>query len=377
LIKVVLDALSLTEGDSGAKTRILELYTRIAAFADIDLTVLTHREAQITEPFERAGATVISYSTGAPAMVRGMKYLNRPAAFADKPGNFHIYAAETLPLPFLSHIPVVATIHDLRFLRKDLSSLARRLFSKLFLRNNLSRAKRLVVVSKAAFDQLAAYFPTFNKDLIVVAPNSGPPMAHTARRRRSSVLRRLGVKPPYILYIGHLEKRKNLKLLVKGFAAFCIKNRVPDNISLVLAGKAVKGYRASILEEKREGMDLHLLGRITEEEKAILLGSALTSVQPSIVEGFGMGVLESVVQGVATACSDIPAHREVAGKGAIYFSPDSVEEIAEALFKTAFNAETRARLVEEGKKRASCFSWNSSADIIAGLYRSILSESSE
>ena len=79
-------------------------------------------------------------------------------------------------------------------------------------------------------------------------------------------------------------------------------------------------------------------------------------------EGFGIPVIEAMAAELPVACSDIPVLREVAGDGAIFFDPLSVDRIAEAVMRVLSDAALRNQLVDRGRIRAEGFTWRAAAE---------------
>jgi len=84
-------------------------------------------------------------------------------------------------------------------------------------------------------------------------------------------------------------------------------------------------------------------------------------VMPSLIEGFGIPVLEAMERGLPVACSTAPSLPEVAGDAARYFDPEDEGEIAEAITELIRDSGLRERLVAAGYERARRFSWEATA----------------
>ena len=97
-------------------------------------------------------------------------------------------------------------------------------------------------------------------------------------------------------------------------------------------------------------------------------------VFPSLYEGFGLPVLEAQRAGTAVACSSVASLPEVAGDGAEFFDPLSVDEIAQALLRCLRDPARRAALVEHGHKNVARFSWAQTAAATLGCYRQVGTE---
>jgi glycosyltransferase involved in cell wall biosynthesis len=163
------------------------------------------------------------------------------------------------------------------------------------------------------------------------------------------------LKSPYILFVGSLEPRKNLKILLE---AWQLGNF--DGATLAVVGASGHLFRRLQFDSKPAGVCL--LGRVEDEVLPALYSGAAGFVYPSIYEGFGLPPLEAIACGCPVAVSDIPAHREVFGQTAMYFDPFIPEDICtklECLLRLA--DAPRASLTDRGRQRAGLYNWQSAA----------------
>jgi glycosyltransferase involved in cell wall biosynthesis len=169
-------------------------------------------------------------------------------------------------------------------------------------------------------------------------------------------------KRPYFLFIGRLEKRKNIASLIKAFGLLR-KERLFQPL-LVLAGKP--GFGFSEIEKEIAALgslkkDILLLDYVDEEEKSYLLRQAKALVFPSLYEGFGIPILEAMSAETPVITSNFGAMQETAGKAALLVNPFKPLEIAGAMSKILHMPKLAEDLKKEGKKRAQMFSWQKTA----------------
>jgi glycosyltransferase involved in cell wall biosynthesis len=103
-----------------------------------------------------------------------------------------------------------------------------------------------------------------------------------------------------------------------------------------------------------------------------LLHGARALVFPSLIEGFGLPVIEAMASGCPVLASDIPVLREVCGDAALYAEPTSADQIAQAMQALASSAELRQTHRERGLERAREFSWRRCAEQTWEVYRALL-----
>ena len=176
------------------------------------------------------------------------------------------------------------------------------------------------------------------------------------------VLERYGLKRPYFLYVGRLEKKKNSSLLVEAFAKAKYLNKDIKE-KLVLVGEASFGYDELkyIINEYHLNEEVVMPGWVKEEDMPYVFSGATAFVFPSRHEGFGIPVLQAMNCGVPVVVSNILVLHEVVGRAGLFFDHNSKEDLAEALNKIATDQELRKSLIAEGMKRAKDFSWEKCA----------------
>lgn len=187
-----------------------------------------------------------------------------------------------------------------------------------------------------------------------------------------AVRRRYGIPGSYVLFVGGIEPRKNLELLVRAFASSDARH-----LSLVLAGGPVRWFPQALerLEATIELLPPGVRGRIvctgyvSERDKHALLSGATVLAYPSLYEGFGFPVLEGFAAGIPVLTSDVSSLPEVAGDAAVLVDPGDVEAIATALSELVADDDLRAVLSAAGVARAARFTWEATARATAAVLR--------
>ncbi len=156
----------------------------------------------------------------------------------------------------------------------------------------------------------------------------------------------------YILFVGNIEPKKNIKQLIRAFAY------IKKGYKL-----AIVGHKAWMSDSQLVGLKSYLkkkeyvmLDYVTEEELAMLYGNAFCMVFPSLYEGFGLPVLEAMQNNCPVICSDRSSLPEVAGDAALYVDPYKFTDIRDQLETLINNPELRQDMIEKGKKRVEFFS---------------------
>jgi glycosyltransferase involved in cell wall biosynthesis len=175
---------------------------------------------------------------------------------------------------------------------------------------------------------------------------------------------RLQIPDPYVLFVGRLESKKNILVLVDAFKRHKASRGVGDPLHLVLAGLPGEGFDAigKAIAESGCADFIHITGYISEADKVALLSGALAYVQPSFYEGFGLPPLEAMACGAPVISSNAASLPEVVGEGnALFFDPLDPEALRSHLEIVLDQADVRARLREAGLAWAPRFRWDKTA----------------
>jgi glycosyltransferase involved in cell wall biosynthesis len=262
--------------------------------------------------------------------------------------------------PGWGHFRRVVTIHDLIYralpeVHPGLRSLGMRVLVPLAAR----RSDRVIADSEATRADIVRFLRTPEPKIDVVPLGIG--MSRTCTPMAEAELRgRLGAGGrPLVLSVSAKLPHKNLGRLL-GALATIEGGRRP---LLVLPGYSTP-YEAELRQRASDlGVidDVRFLGWISTEELEGLYAAAACVVLPSLIEGFGLPVLEAMARGRPVACSNRGALAEVAGDAALGFDPESETAIAGAITGLLEDPAMCARLSAAGTRRAALFSWERTA----------------
>jgi glycosyltransferase involved in cell wall biosynthesis len=180
----------------------------------------------------------------------------------------------------------------------------------------------------------------------------------------------------YILYVGTLQRRKNLVRLVEAYAHLLEQHDIPHK--LVLAGSKGWGYEEVYAAVERSGVAdrIKLLGYVPDEDLPGLYSGADLFIYPSLYEGFGLPVLEAMACGTPVAVSSTSSLPEVAGDAGCYFDPYNVAEIAQAIGHVLTNSDYKDELRQKGLSQVQYFTWRETARQTLSIYRDLINKRS-
>jgi len=272
----------------------------------------------------------------------------------------------TMPLR-VGH-PVVVTIHDATFFTQpDQHTAVKGTFFRSATRTALRRAARVMVPSKATRDELVRVLDADSTKIDVAYHGVDPEIFHVPTEAdKARVAARLGIRGPYVAFLGVLEPRKNVPNLIRGWASAVHWRDDPP--ALVLAGGS--GWDDEV-DAAIADVPPHLRvvrpGYLRFADLPGYLGGATVVAFPSHGEGFGLPVLEAM----ACAAPVLTTHRlslpEVGGDAVAYTEPGA-EEIAAALSGLLDDAARRQQLASAALARAREFTWASSAEAHLASY---------
>src|SRR5262249_46513300 len=253
--------------------------------------------------------------------------------------------------------PLVVTAHDAApLLYPETYPRRGRRFHAQGLAAAAKRADLVITVSHSAADELVTY-AAIPRDRIRVVPNGVD--RELADDATVGAVRReyeLG-DTPYVFWVGSLEPRKNVGLLVEAFARWAAHTDLPH--LLVLAGPAgwVEDQAYVLAPARRLGSRVRTIGRVGDPALSALYRGADLFAFPSRHEGFGIPVLEAMAQETPVLAADIPALREVGSGAAVLRSPDDPEAWVAALDNLLHDDAEQSRLSKAGRERAQGYSW--------------------
>jgi glycosyltransferase involved in cell wall biosynthesis len=258
---------------------------------------------------------------------------------------------------------LVVTVHDLAFRRlphtlhhETLDDLERLLLP------TLAAADAIIAVSQATADDLRELLGVGERRIHVI--HEGVDTAFAAPGGALPA----GLPERFLLFVSTLEPRKNILGLLAGFER-AVADGYPGD--LVLVGRwgwrtevARRAFASSPVRDR-----IHRIDRLDRPALNAVMRRAEALLFPSLLEGFGLPVLEAMACGLPVITSDRSSLPEVAGEAALYVDPDDPASIATAIGRLAGEPALRERFAEAGRRRAARFSWESAAAATASVLR--------
>ena len=259
--------------------------------------------------------------------------------------------------------PIVTTIHDLTPIKFPQAFEKEAIVS---FKRNLHWAKRqaafIIVDSKATEKDLIKEGFDKGKIKVVYLGVSKKFKQIKDKKEIEKIKKKYGIKGDYILSVGTLEPRKNIGRVIKSFSQLATRNS-----QLVLVGKQGWGNQSKSQISNLKSQ-ITFTGFVPDNDLPALYSGAKVFVYPSLYEGFGLPVLESMACGCPVITSNISSLPEIAGNAALLINPKNTKEIKKAMEKLLTNEKLRKKLIRKGLTQAKKFSWNKTTHQTLEIY---------
>jgi glycosyltransferase involved in cell wall biosynthesis len=280
-------------------------------------------------------------------------------------------------LPMFAPCVTVATLHDAIDMLEDRSWAdyfnPRSILSRFYLWETRIRSDCIITVSQFSAQELTEYTGVQKSKIRIISEAADPQFKSKSLDEIQPVLNRYGLRQkPYVFYVGGLEKRKNLTLLINALKLI----RSDSSVSAVIAGGSASD--ADQLKQEARALNLsdrvEFLGKVPDSDLPALYAGAMGLVYPSRHEGFGLQLVEAMGVGCPILSSSSSSLPEVAGESAAYFSPENTQELAKLILRHEHDDLRRTRLAQSSKARGLQFCWEKTANETLSVYRDLLAK---
>jgi len=286
-------------------------------------------------------------------------------------GKVDVYHSPTFCLNALARGRSLFTIHDLNFLAYPRFAIRSGRWHYAFkIKSYAEEADAIIAVSRSTKAEILKYLKVPEEKIQVIYEGCSPAFRPLPRDESKRKIReKYNIPGDFILYVGTLEPRKNLKGLIQAYH----RSRAREDFLLVLAGG--KGWKYKHIFRLVSQLDLKdkviFTGYVPDSDLPALYSSASLFVYPSFYEGFGLPPLEAMACGIPVIVSRTTSLPEVVGDAGVYVDPMEVEQISTAIDTVLADAQLRHTLQKRGLKRAKLFTWEKTARETLKLYRKL------
>jgi glycosyltransferase involved in cell wall biosynthesis len=239
--------------------------------------------------------------------------------------------------------------------------------SRLFGERVMRRADGLIAISENTRTDAVKILGLPAEKIEVIYPGVAEAFFRTTPEAARAAAAKYALSRPYILFVGTIEPRKNIDVLLDAYAQ--LSSSLRTEFELVAAGPAGWGDPPA-LERLRSGEGgVRYLGYVPEEDLPGLTAGATVFVYPSLYEGFGLPVAQAMAAGVPLVTSNVSSLPEVAGDAALLVDPRSPSEITAAIERLLLSPDLRAALARNASSRARRYTWEACARQSLELFR--------
>ena len=375
-MRIAIDGLHLFGNYAGIKGSVASLVSALRSHAPEDQIVLFVPRDFKGPPDAAGDSNLIVRKTWFPGRWRTVRTLWRnlrlqARAYREQCDVLH---GPVYSLPWMLSKPAVVTIHDTIALTHPLfCTPGSSRFQRRTIPRSVKTARRVIVPTIATKEALLSVVKDTDEKKIDVIPwGVGPEFKPVlGKQARQELREKMGLPEHYVLFVGNIEPKKNLPLLIGAFFAAKLNRKLPHK--LIVAGQPGWGTqnveRLVIQHNAREY--IQFTGYVPPDRLPGLYALADLFVMPSVVEGFGMPALEAMACGCPVVISRDAALSEVCGKAARIFPYDATKALLplrEILEEILESPREREKMSDAGIERATIFNWERTARLTRASY---------
>jgi glycosyltransferase involved in cell wall biosynthesis len=360
-VKVLISACAADNGLSGIGHYIESVVEHLASDASVQEHYIVYVENRdnFLDDIDDARFEVRKLSSAFSSVAGNIlwHFLILPAIALWSRASVVIFLAANRRLSLIPSVTTIGVVHDLSQLHIVGKYDRFRTFYVLQLLPILMRRlSRVIAVSHSTARDVRSFVKVPDAKISVI--HNGADLQRFARQmpQGNGVLAKYSITKPYIIYTARLEYpgKNHVKLI----EAFC-KLRKDCDVQLVLTGAQWKGSEPILqrIDELDLGAQVIVTGFVPGEELPVLVQQAALFAFPSLYEGFGIPLLESMAAGTAVCAANVSSLPEVLGDAGVLFDPNDPEDMARVMQSILQNEEMRNDLIKKGYERSAIFTW--------------------
>jgi glycosyltransferase involved in cell wall biosynthesis len=363
---ILLDATVVNDKPTGVGRAVLELIVAISELnIDIKFTVAVSTQAPFSFLEEKDNWNIVEVKFSTPRFFQRIFVTQLEVPLIAKKLDVDLVHFMTMPSSLWLHCPSVMTVMDVAFHRFPESvDYLRRIYYKSIMKQSIRTTDAIITISNSSAKEIGELYPS-------ALPKTFVTMLGLPRWTRIGKVNPMRDKSAPLLFVGSLEPRKNLDRILDAYLRFRKRNPESDLPILTIVGG--RGW----LDEKLvarilllEKQQLVTWTRYCSTEKLIdIYQSSSALLFPSLHEGFGFPILESMAFNLPVITSDRGAMKEVSGGATLLVNPDCTDSITHAIERLYFDRNIASQLVESGQERYRQFDWHQTAVETADVYK--------
>jgi len=283
-----------------------------------------------------------------------------------------IHCTDFLGLDNKQGIPEIITVYDLSCIKyPETHPEARVRFFNEYLPPSLEKAQHILTISEFSKREIIEYFGVKPEKISVSYCGLPAGFQPHSEEQTMAALKQYGLHyKKYFLYVGTIEPRKNLEILLDAYLK--LPKEIQVQYKLVITGAF--GWKFESFLEKAKKINRNQLimpGYVSEDHLQQIMGGAYCFLYPSLYEGFGIPPLEAMASGVPVIASDCTSLTEVVGDAGILLSADDTQQWTETIVTLVEDPQKYQQYVATGLQRATLFDWTTSARKTLACFQNI------
>ena len=290
-----------------------------------------------------------------------------------RPPEILFVPAHTIPVIRRPKLKTIVTVHDLgvEFL-EAYHKFPQKIYLNWSTEYVAKYATHIIAVSKSTQKDLITTLGVPRERISVVPEGVDGSFFYKRNTKEVEKIRmKYGLRKKYLIFVGTIQPRKNIKNLIKAFSKLRLKD-----VDLVLSGKPGWLYDEIYKAPKRYGVsgNVKFLGFTNSEDLPALYSGSIALTLPSLYEGFGLPILEAMACETAVVTSSTSSMPEVSGGKAVLVDPHKVEDIAKAIGEITSNNNLRSKLAKSGLYWSKKFPWEKTAKETVKVFEKVYRE---
>ncbi len=261
-------------------------------------------------------------------------------------------------------IPQYLVVHDLAYIHfpKQVPFLVRTYY-QYFVPKHIEKANHIFAVSEATRKDILTQFGCAPNKISIAYNGVRSLFKPMSEEIQQEVRDRYSQSKRYFLFVGAIHPRKNLAKLIQAFDLFCLKTDADFQLLIVGRKAWMTDETEAVWQNSPNKSRIQFYSYMDTEQLALVTASAFVAINPSLLEGFGVPVLEALNCDVPVLVSNVFSLPEVAGPGAYLFNPMDEESIAQRMTES-IDDPNRTLRIDQGRVHKNLFDWKKSAEHI-------------
>lgn len=369
---IAINALTVDHHPSGGKTYFVNLLNNLAALSGDKyhyyILVVDEYSDVFSESIKYHNATLVKFPKFVinPGLRILVEQIYLPAWIWSR--KIDLFFAARNVMPILTKCPTVIGVLSMHLNYEKMElPFWRRIYGNTVLGASARRAKAYIAISEYAGETYIEKFGLPQQRLYVAPLGFNPYNGQLLNQNFQQP-----ISDPYLLFVSTLYPHKQVDFLIRVFRK--VSDQRPD-LKLAIIGRDFNGA-ITALKRLAKSMDLqnqiYFSGAISDEELEHWYMNAQLFVFPSLIEGFGLSVLEAMAHGIPVVASKKTSIPEVVGEAGILLEPNDEQKWAEAIISLLGNKDEYSRYSALSKERANLFSWKKTAEVTLKCFDRIL-----